>query len=119
FSARTAVQEYPVLAELFPRIQVIVGDHADVLAAMAADSVDVVVFDPMFRKPPGRPTAMDPVRVFANPSPLSARAWAEAKRVARRCVVLKERPGSGEFERFGLVPDKPRGRFAFGAWCKA
>ncbi|MBX5437423.1 MAG: hypothetical protein IRZ33_09435, partial [Alicyclobacillaceae bacterium] len=25
FSARTAVQEYPVLAELFPRIQVIVG----------------------------------------------------------------------------------------------
>ncbi|MCL6593484.1 MAG: class I SAM-dependent methyltransferase, partial [Alicyclobacillus sp.] len=42
---------YRDIAELLPRIQVHIGDHTAWLAALPDDSVDVVLFDPMFRRP--------------------------------------------------------------------
>jgi 16S rRNA (guanine1516-N2)-methyltransferase len=107
-----------LVAAALARIEVVAKPHLDVLQSLPDDAVDVVYFDPMFRTPTGRPNALDPLRPWANPDPLTMMAWQEAQRVARRAVVLKERPQSGEFERFGLVPDKPKGRFAYGVWRK-
>jgi 16S rRNA (guanine1516-N2)-methyltransferase len=104
--------------ELLMRIEVHAAGHADLLKQLPDESVDVVYFDPMFRRPVHAPTQVDPLRPWANPEPLAEDTIAEARRVARRCVIVKERPLSGEFERLGLTPDKPRGTFAYGIWCK-
>ncbi len=108
----------PLVAEALARVQVHEADHLEVLAKLPDESVDVVYFDPMFRKPTDKTTPLDAIRPFAEPQPLREDAWRQAQRVARRAVVMKERPGSGEFDRFGLVPDKRRGRFAYGVWRK-
>ncbi|GMA48885.1 hypothetical protein GCM10025857_02420 [Alicyclobacillus contaminans] len=109
---------YPSLQPLLARIEAHCGDHVAVLQQMSDNAVDVVYFDPMFRHPLHNPSSdLESVRGLANPAPLAHDAWREALRVARRAVVLKERPDSGEFERFHLHPDKPRAKFAYGvAW---
>lgn len=93
-------------------------DHAEWLSEQPDDSVDVVYFDPMFRHATKRRSEVETVRSFANSSPIGDVAWREAQRIARRAVVLKERPGFGQFERFRLQPDRPHGRTAFGVWKK-
>ena len=110
---------YPWLQPLLNRIEVMMGDHTQVLSKMPSASVDVVVFDPMFRKPVPRESNLSAAREFTLPARLAEAAWREAQRVARRTVVLKERPDSGEFQRFSLQPDKPRARFAYGVWNKS
>lgn len=108
---------YRWVQPLLARIDVVIGNHIEVLTKLPAESADVVVFDPMFRLPPDRPSGLEPARDFTLPWPLEdAAAWRAAQRVARHAVVLKERPRSGEFERFALTPDKQRSRFAYGAW---
>ncbi|MCL6637468.1 MAG: class I SAM-dependent methyltransferase [Alicyclobacillus sp.] len=110
---------YRDIAELLPRIQVHIGDHTAWLAALPDDSVDVVFFDPMFRQPLHAPAnRVEAVRAWASPAALSTEAWQQAQRVARRCVVFKERPRSGEFARFALQPDKPHAKVALGVWWK-
>ncbi len=108
--------KFPEVQSLLQRVQVIQGNHEQLLCAQAPCSAHVVVFDPMFRRPPDRESSMDTARHWTMAGALSERAVACAKRVAARSVVFKERPSSGEFERFGLLPDKPRARFAYGVW---
>jgi 16S rRNA (guanine1516-N2)-methyltransferase len=109
---------YPAVDPLLERIQLHMGEHVEVLQRMPDNSADVVYFDPMFRKAPNTDTNLDVVRPWANPRALSDEAWQHAQRVARRSVVLKERLASGQFERFGVHPDKRTTRFAFGVWRK-
>ncbi|CAM3895220.1 class I SAM-dependent methyltransferase [Alicyclobacillus pomorum] len=110
---------HPFVVEALERVEVHVGNHLELLRAMDEGAVDIVYFDPMFRSPLHNASSnLESARSITNPSPLSHEAWEAAKRVARRAVVLKERPGFGEFERFGVVPDKPRAKFAFGVWRK-
>jgi 16S rRNA (guanine1516-N2)-methyltransferase len=110
---------HPFVAEALTRVEVHVGHHLDILRTMDEGAVDIVYFDPMFRSPLHNASSdLESARSITNPSPLSREAWEAAKQVARRAVVLKERPGFGEFERFGLAPDKPRAKFAFGVWRK-
>lgn len=110
---------HPFVAKALQRVDVHVGDHLEILRAMDEDTVDIVYFDPMFRSPLHNLSSnLESARSITNPSPILQEAWEAAQRVARRAVVLKERPGFGEFERFGLVPDKPRAKFAFGVWRK-
>jgi hypothetical protein len=66
-------------------------------------SVDIVYFDPMFRRPVLSSSALRPLRSQAEERPLSEAAVREAVRVARRRVVLKDHRDSGEFERLGFV----------------
>ncbi|MBD2847615.1 class I SAM-dependent methyltransferase [Paenibacillus sp. IB182496] len=77
-------------------------DHVDELRRLPADSCDIVYFDPMFRRPIHESSALQPLRPVADDRPLSPQAIAEARRVARRVVVLKEHAASGEFERLGF-----------------
>ena len=84
------------------RIRLVLGDHLGILRTLPDRSVDIVYFDPMFRKPVERSSAMNPLRAVANHAPLSPEAVEEARRAARRTVVMKEHRDSGEFERLGF-----------------
>jgi 16S rRNA (guanine1516-N2)-methyltransferase len=118
FAQATVPTPYPMVDPLLNRIQVRIGCHTNVLKEMGDNSVDVVYFDPMFRQAPKSDSGLDVARPWANPTALDDEAWLHAQRVARRSVVLKERLGSGQFERFGVEPDKRTQKFAFGVWRK-
>ncbi|WP_409346869.1 class I SAM-dependent methyltransferase [Paenibacillus sp. MBLB4367] len=79
------------------------SDHLDYLRRQPDRSFDIVYFDPMFRKPIQDSSSMSPIRSVADMRALTEEAVAEAKRVARRCVILKEHRDSGEFERLGFT----------------
>lgn len=111
-------KKYQEISGLLSRLEIVWQDHADYLSSLPDASVDVVFFDPMFRLPPQSSSHLNRARPFTNSAHLTDLAWQEAKRVARRCVVLKERPGFGEFERLRVEPDKRGGPFAFGVYKK-
>ena len=79
--------------------------HADALTFLCAAedaSFDVVYFDPMFRRPLHESAGMNALRVLADMRALTEETIAEARRVARCRVVMKERCGSAEFARLGF-----------------
>lgn len=85
------------------RIRLLHADHMAYLKRLPDDSVDVVYFDPMFRQAIADSSSISPLRELANDNPLSPESVAEAKRVARKTVVLKELKRSEEFERLGFT----------------
>ena len=87
------------LTPVLRRIEAHRGDHLEYLSARPADEFDVVCFDPLFEEPVEASSAMEPFRPLADAQPLSGEAVAEARRVARRCVVIKERPDAALWER--------------------
>jgi len=88
--------------EALRRIRMVHSDHLDYLRAQPDKSVDIVYFDPMFRHPLVDSSAISPLRQFANGEALSSESVAEAVRVARKSVLLKEKALSGEFARLGF-----------------
>ncbi len=72
------------------RVQVLTADSAVYLPQCADKSVDVVYFDPFFEhRLSGSEVSVNPLFVFGNPAPLHAETVREARRVARRRVVIK------------------------------
>ncbi|AZK47353.1 class I SAM-dependent methyltransferase [Paenibacillus lentus] len=101
--------------ESLRRIDLQRGHHLDLLQQMPDQSADVVYFDPMFRDPVLESSSISPLRSFANNNRLEEAAIAEACRVARRTVILKEKIGSGEFERLGFrVSGRARSKITYG-----
>jgi 16S rRNA G966 N2-methylase RsmD len=90
--------------EAAARVEVLAGDHAEVLAALPDRSFDVVAFDPMFRHARAEPAGFELVRRLAEPRPLSAEALARARRVARRWVLVKDGAPGWDLARLGLAP---------------
>lgn len=109
---------YPEAAQYLAQVDIIQANHCAWLAKQADDSVDVVYFDPMFRSPNEESAALSPLRLFADREQLQEEAIAQAKRVARRAVMVKERPSSGVFAKYQLQPDQPRRKIAYGVWHK-
>lgn len=100
------------MAAAMARIEVIEAEYGDFLRRQPDHSVDVVYFDPMFRRPVWKSAALHPLRALADDRPLGHEALHEACRVARRRVVMKEAPDSGEFARLGFS------RFAGGKYSR-
>lgn len=72
------------------RVQVVTADSAAYLPGCPDSSVDVVYFDPFFEhRLSGSEVSVSPLFVFGNPAPLQPDTVAEARRVARRRVVIK------------------------------
>lgn len=92
----------PDVNEAMRRIEMINYNHLNYLSELSDKSVDIVYFDPMFRKPIHESSSMEPLRAVANMDELSIASIEQAKRVARKCVVLKEHQASGEFSRLGF-----------------
>jgi 16S rRNA (guanine1516-N2)-methyltransferase len=91
-------------AEASRRVEVRCADHLEFLRAAAARSFDVVVFDPMFRHARAEPGGFEVVRRLSDPRPLSPEALLEARRVARRWVVVKDGAPGWDLARLGLTP---------------
>ncbi|WP_248925554.1 class I SAM-dependent methyltransferase [Paenibacillus hamazuiensis] len=85
------------------RVELLHADHADYLRGAETDSVDIVYLDPMFRRPIHESSAISSIRGLANDMEIREETIREARRVARRCIVLKESKRSGEFERLGFT----------------
>ncbi|CAM2787267.1 class I SAM-dependent methyltransferase [Paenibacillus sediminis] len=88
--------------EAMRRIEVKRAHHLTILTQLPDNSVDVVYFDPMFRDPIAESSSIKPLRKYANHEALHIESIREACRVARKCVLLKEKRDSEEFERLGF-----------------
>lgn len=110
---------HPPGAEIARRIDLRRAEHAEVLATLPDRSYDVVVFDPMFRHPKAAAPGFELLRTLADPTPLSMQAVEQARRVARRRVVVKDAWPGRELERLGLeklgVRPSRTAAFLFGA----
>jgi 16S rRNA (guanine1516-N2)-methyltransferase len=102
------------------RIEVRCGDHRAELHKMPDRSVDVVLFDPMFRTAGQAGALFDLVRELGDPAPLEPNTLREARRVARRGVLVKDAPPGRELTRLGLepLPSRRSPRIVFG-WAAA
>lgn len=94
--------EVAELNEAMRRITVKKMNHLAYLKQLASQSVDVVYFDPMFRSPIEESQAISHLRRNANDEAVSLVSIEEAKRVARKSIVLKENRDSREFARLGF-----------------
>lgn len=103
--AREGLQSYKSgideLDGAMERVIVVHADHFEYMKRQPDKSFDVVYFDPMFRQPVNT-IALTPLREIANNSAVRIDAIKEAKRIARKKIILKERPNSREFERLGF-----------------
>lgn len=78
-------------------------------------SLDIIYFDPMFSEEVKGSTGFDPLRLFAIYSELTEDIIEEAKRVARKRVVLKDHFRSKRFEQFGFqVQTRPSATYHYG-----
>lgn len=101
--------------EAMRRIEVVHADHLDYLRRQADQSADIIYFDPMFREPLADSSSMSPLRGVANPEALLPESIAEARRVARKSVIMKEARASKEFARLGFTTIIPSGtKLAYG-----
>jgi 16S rRNA (guanine1516-N2)-methyltransferase len=97
------------------RICVETADHLDYLRVQPDNSWDVVYFDPMFRETISGTSAIAPLKTVANHQALRPEAVEEARRVARRKVILKENRDSAEFQRLGFaMVFRPHTKIAYG-----
>ena len=85
------------------------ADAAAYLARAEDHSFDVVLFDPMFGRPRKSSAAFAAMRRHADHSPLTAAMLEDARRVARRRVVVKGSRYSSDFKALGLLaaPARP------------
>ncbi len=90
------------LAPTFRAIDARFGDAGEFLGEAEGNSLDVVYFDPIFGEPVSASSQMQPLRPLADPRPLTPETVAEAQRVARRCVVIKERVDAGLWAELGV-----------------
>lgn len=79
------------------------GRALEVLRTLEAHSLDCVIFDPMFDLPKGSTPSFDMLRRYALHEPLDEATLAEARRVARRWVVVKGGRYGKELTRLGLT----------------
>ncbi len=92
----------PHILEAMRRIEVITTDHFEYLKNAETNSFDVVYFDPMFERPLTKSSGINPLRSLADNRRLNPEIVKEARRVAKKLVVMKGNSGSGEFERLGF-----------------
>ncbi|MFD1862698.1 class I SAM-dependent methyltransferase [Planococcus chinensis] len=105
----------PHLTESMRRIEVIPGKAVDILRNMPGKSADVVYMDPMFTETIQEATNFSPLRPAADAGQLDWTWVEEAKRVAKKSVVLKAHFRSEDFERFGFSRRvRPNTKFHYG-----
>jgi hypothetical protein len=87
-------------------IDIVHTNAGDWLAAQPPASVDLIYFDPMFERAKSAPAAFSMLRRYAEARPLTVELVAQARRVARRMVLVKsEDPRL--FPTLGLEPLAP------------
>lgn len=101
--------------EAMRRIEVVCADHLTYLKECPSKHYDVIFFDPMFEKTVHQSSGLAPLKQLANYSDLREDAVREAKRVAKKRVILKDSRQSTRFERLGFTPlRRPNASFWYG-----
>jgi 16S rRNA (guanine1516-N2)-methyltransferase len=88
------------------RVETLHADSHAYLRSLPSGSFDVVLFDPMFEKPKKSQPAFEMLRRFAEHAPLTPETLAEARRVARRWVVVKGAKHSEDLKKLGLEAEQ-------------
>lgn len=106
FVTRQGVGAFPLypmaLREGLRRVEVVTADYRDYLQRCESGSFDVVYFDPFFgERLPGSENSVSPLAVFGNTAAIDVESIHQARRVARRRVIIKT-PRSEDF----YLPDE-------------
>ena len=97
------------------KIQVINSDYNEFLEKAADNSFDYVYFDPMFRNTVETSNSMQVFKSHCCKKPLNENAVKNARRIARKMIILKERTYSQEFSRLGFKTIyRPNSSFSYG-----
>ncbi len=111
--------DYLPIRQLAERIDIINCDYRNYLIGLPDRAFDLVYFDPMFKCTNKASSGVEVLRKLANRAPLSAEVIAQARRVAKRRVVVKERFGSGVLDQLKpdyIVGERRRGRVVYGVF---
>lgn len=104
-----------VVNDAMRRIEVVHGDHLAVLTSLPSRSIDVVYFDPMFHETIEESQGIDPLRSLAAYDDLTEAVILEARRVAKKRVVLKDHFRSERFQQFQFAQIKRKtAKFHYG-----
>jgi predicted methyltransferase len=127
FRVRTiGVERSPVMAMMAaeglsraePDIRVVCADATVFLGSLPDAAVDVVIGDPMFAPTATPSPSLAVVRLLGTHAELDGRWLGEARRVARRRVVVKDVRGGTLLERLGAENIERGGeRTRYGVWC--
>jgi len=85
------------------RIKTVHSDHFTFLKQAESNSYDVVYFDPMFQTAIDESHGINPIRSQAIKENLTEEIIHEAKRVAKKRVVLKDHWKSERFAKYGFL----------------
>lgn len=96
-------------------VEVVHADALEHLRSLPGRSFDCVLFDPMFDRPRASTPSFDVLRRYADATPLPPEALEEARRVARRWVLVKASRFGQDLARLGLLPE-PGSPYADVAW---
>lgn len=88
------------------RVRTLWADASTFLAHQPARSIDCVLFDPMFGRPRPSSPAFEMMRRHADRSPLTREMIKDARRVARRVVVVKGARYSEDLSKLDLAPER-------------
>lgn len=96
-------------------IQTIWTDSLTYLKEQADQSVDVIYLDPMFSQEITESDNLDGLKPFADFTALSEEFLSEAKRVARKKIIIKAHFRDKVFEEFGFIRHiRPNQKFHYG-----
>tara|TARA_B100000676_G_C17861053_1_gene723362 strand:+ start:135 stop:923 length:789 start_codon:yes stop_codon:yes gene_type:complete len=96
------------------RVRVSNARYQDMLPTYPDNCVDVVYFDPMFSQTFTDSNGLELVRAFAQTGLPQQNDIAEAKRVARRCVLMKDQIPGRTLQALGFSVIKKARRFCYG-----
>ena len=108
----------PEIVEAMRRVEVTTGDASAFLCTQSDCSWDVVYFDPMFEATLDRSQGLDVVRRLACLETTSSGQILEASRVARRCVVMKDRAPGRKLYDLGFEIVSHKGMICYGRMDK-
>ena len=96
-------------------VEVINSNHLDILKSMPTKSIDVIYFDPMFEESITESNAIQAMSHHCNHETITAVTIEEAKRVARKKIVLKDHFRSERFQMLGFEQQiRKTAKFHFG-----
>jgi 16S rRNA (guanine1516-N2)-methyltransferase len=109
------------LARAGEDVAVVHADGTTFLAGLPEGAVDVVQGDPMFPPGGGRTDSLAGLRLVARQAPMDRDWLVQARRVARRCVVMRDVHDGDLLERLGCpeILALRKGRPRYGVWRSA
>ena len=97
------------------KVEVVNSNHLEFLKSVPTKSVDVVYFDPMFEESIAESNALQTMSQHSNHGTITSEAISEAKRVARKTIVLKDHFRSERFQLLGFEQNiRKTAKFHFG-----